>query len=91
MPRLLDGKEAKAVANYLLQGIKVDRLAARVRPNTLITREVGASCPISQTDADSDGTAAGFEFGVARRTDDYALKFEGFFKVERDGRLSLSV
>ena len=92
MPRLLDGKEAKAVANYLLQGIKVDLASGKGATKYFYYEGSWGKLPdFAQLTPTATGTAAGFELNVARRNDNYALKFEGFFMAERAADYTFSL
>jgi mono/diheme cytochrome c family protein len=92
MPRLLDGKEAKAVANYLLQGLKVDLAGGKGATRYAYYEGGWPKLPdFSRLKPKETGTAAGFELNVARRDSNYALKFEGFFKAERDANYTFTL
>ena len=92
MPRLLDGKEAKAVANYLLQGIKVNLAGGRGATKYSYYEGGWSKLPdFSRLKPKETGTAAGFEVNVARRNSNYALKFDGFFKAERDATYTFTL
>ncbi len=85
MPKLLDGKDAIAVANYLLQGAMMDEATA---PNLRYAYYEGnwQNLPdLAKLKPAATGTASGFDLSLARRTNDVAMKFEGFVKLDREG------
>src|SRR5579885_3374154 len=80
MPRLLAGKEARDVASYLLQGVKADV----ARGSTRFAYYEGAWDRLPDLDKLkplATGVGGAFDLGAARRGDNYALRFEGYFKV----------
>lgn len=84
MPTLLTAKEAAEVANYLLQGI------AYKSPddNLKYTYYEGQWTELPNFDKlkpVATGQAGGFDVSLARRQNDFAMKFEGFLKIDRDG------
>jgi cytochrome c2 len=91
MPRLLENKEAKDVANYLLQGLKGD--LANSPGTTKYAYYEGEWDQLPDFDKlkpISTGTAAAFDLSAARREGNYALRFDGFFKVEQEGKYRFS-
>jgi mono/diheme cytochrome c family protein len=85
MPKLLDAKEAGAVANYLLQGIRVD--LASTKGGTTFAYYEGNWDKLPDFDKlkpVAQGTAGAFDLGVARQQSNFGFKFEGFFRVDRD-------
>jgi mono/diheme cytochrome c family protein len=92
MPHLVNGKDAKDVATYLLQGVKADFTI--VKGGTTYAYYEGTWDKVPDFDklkAKASGTGAAFDLGVARRGNDYGIKFEGFFKVDQEGEYSFSV
>jgi cytochrome c2 len=86
MPHLVSGKDAKDVATYLLQGVKAD--FATTKGGTSYAYYEGSWEKLPDFDKlkpKASGTSAAFDLGVARRTNDYGIKFEGFFKIDQEG------
>jgi mono/diheme cytochrome c family protein len=92
MPKLLTGEEPKDVANYLLQGIKA--VPPQGRGAAVFAYYEGNWDRLPDFDklkpADK-GTGPAFDLALARRGENFGLKFEGFFKVERDGEYTFSL
>jgi len=85
MPKLLAGKEAHDVANYLLQGARVELASGKGATNYSYYEGSWERVPnFGKLKPIATGTAIGFDVSVARRNDDFALKFEGVLKVERE-------
>jgi mono/diheme cytochrome c family protein len=84
MPSLLDAKEARAVANYLLQGIPYKTPAANLA-YTYYEGEWDRLPDFSKLTPRAKGTAGGFDLSLARRHNNVAMKFEGYLRVEREG------
>lgn len=83
MPDLkLSGREADDIAHYLLQNTKVPgtlRYALyRGRFETLD--------PYFESELRRTGLADGFDPSIARRGNDFALRFDGFLEVPREGK-----
>jgi mono/diheme cytochrome c family protein len=91
MPRLLESKEAKDVANYLLQGLKG---AVADSPGTTkyayYEGEWDQLPNFEKLKPIAVGTGAAFDLTAARREGNYALKFDGFFRTEQDGEYRFS-
>jgi mono/diheme cytochrome c family protein/cytochrome c551/c552 len=86
MPRILNGKEARDVANYLLQGLNVDLSVAKGATRFSYYEGQWDKIPdFTRLKPALTGAAGAFDIGVARRGNDYAIKFEGVFKAEREG------
>jgi mono/diheme cytochrome c family protein len=84
MPSLLDNKETRAVANYLLQGVAF-KLPA---PNLAYAYYEGDWDRLPDFDKlrpRAVGQASGFDLSVARRNNNMAMRFEGYLRVERAG------
>ena len=86
MPHLLVAKDAHDVANYLLQGIKVNMVVGLGSTNYSYYEGNWEKLPdFSKLKPKATGTGAAFDLGGARRGENYAMKFEGYFKLDRDG------
>jgi mono/diheme cytochrome c family protein len=85
MPRLLDGKEARAVANYLLQGIHVDLPEGPGTTRYAYYEGSWDRLPdFDRLKPLATGVTAGFDLGTAPRDSHFGLKFEGFLRVDRE-------
>jgi mono/diheme cytochrome c family protein len=87
MPSLLNGPEAKAVANYLLQDSSL--AAAATSGNTKYTYYEGEweKLPdFARLTPLAMGRANGFDLTVAPRSNRMALRFEGYLRIERTGQ-----
>lgn len=92
MPKLLAGKEAHDVANYLLQGARVDLASGKGATNYAYYEGSWDRVPdFSKLKPHATGTALGFDVSVARRHDDFALEFKGFLKVEHEAVFTFTV
>lgn len=85
MPGLLNKQEAKQVAHYLLRGQVLAQAPANMSyayyegtwdklPNFTHLKPLAA------------GKAPGFDLGVARRPNNFALRFEGYLRIDRVGK-----
>jgi mono/diheme cytochrome c family protein len=84
MPSLLDGKEARAVANYLLQGIAFKTPP----PNVTYSYYEGSWDRLpdfAKLKPVAHGKATGFDLTLARRQNDMAMRFEGYLRIPRTG------
>ncbi len=93
MPQVVAGKEARDIANYLLQGIKGD-FAVVGQGSTKFTYYEGQWEKLPDFDklkAVASATGKAFDLGSAKRHNDYGLRFEGFFKVEKEGKYRFSL
>ena len=86
MPHLLNAKDAHDVANYLLQSVKIElpqgvgtTAYAYYEGNWEKLPDFGKLKP------KASGVSHAFDLNVARRADNYGVKFEGYFKAEREG------
>ena len=85
MPKLLNAKEAKEVANYLLQGVAVKVAQGRGATAYRYVEDSYDRVPdFDKLKPISTGTGAAFDLGVAKRSNNYALRFEGFFKIDQE-------
>jgi mono/diheme cytochrome c family protein len=92
MPVLLAGQEARDVANYLIQGIKVDLAGGKGAPNYAYYQGHWDKLPdFARLKPVARGIAAGFDLGVAARNDNFALKFDGVFKVDREAEYTFTL
>ncbi|MFO0881120.1 MAG: c-type cytochrome [Gemmataceae bacterium] len=85
MPRLLNkAEEARAVATFLLQGVVVPP-GGRGSTRYAYYEYHGDRLPdFAKLKPKATGTTAGFDIGVALRNNDYAMKFDAVWKVERE-------
>lgn len=84
MPRLLDPKEAQAVAHYLLLGLPYSGTPANMK----FAYYEGAWDRLpdfSKLTPRTKGEAAGFDLSLALRGNNFALTFEGYLKIVREG------
>jgi len=84
MPSLLNAKEAREVAQYLLQGIPYDAPP----PNLNYAYYEGSWDRLPDFDKmkpRASGKASGFDLSLARRQNDMAMTFEGYLRIDRDG------
>jgi mono/diheme cytochrome c family protein len=86
MPHVVGGKEAKDVASYLLLGLQVDLPSGRGSTTFAYYEGHFELLPdFAKLKPAATGTGPAFDLIAAKRGDDYALKFEGAFKVEKEG------
>jgi mono/diheme cytochrome c family protein len=89
MPSLLSAKEARPVAYYLLQGA-----SPAVRGQSSFAYYEGSwdRLPDFATlKPVATGIITGFDLTPARREDNFALRFEGYFEAKKEGNYSFSV
>lgn len=90
MPSLnLEAGEARAIAHYLLKD-----LAADLKPNLAFSCYEGDWDEVpdfSGLEPKKSGTSVGFDLGNASRTNDFAMRFEGYLGIEREGRYAFHV
>ncbi len=83
MPSLnLDGKDAAAMANYLLRGA-----GSETKPNVRYQSYIGEWTKLpdfATLQPKSSGESLGFDLGMAPRKNGFAMRFEGFMRVDRD-------
>jgi mono/diheme cytochrome c family protein len=92
MPQLLNAKEAKDVANYLLTGLKVDMTLDKGTTTFAYYEGAWDKVPdFSKVKPKQTGLSPAFDLGVALRGDDYAIRFDGVFKAERDGNYKFTL
>jgi mono/diheme cytochrome c family protein len=86
MPRLLQGEDAKKVATYLLQGIKVHLPTGKGATTYAYYEGAWDRLPdFSKLKPAASGVSAAFDLGVAKRNNDFGIAFEGYFPLERAG------
>src|SRR5262245_5255212 len=92
MPQLLNGKESKDVANYLLTGLKVD-LSLDSGTTTFAYYEGSwDKLPdFTKVKPKQTGLSPALDLGVALRGGEYAIRFDGFFKAEREENYKFSL
>jgi mono/diheme cytochrome c family protein len=81
---LLNTQEAKALANYLLQGATFEPAQANLafsyyEGNWEVLPDFDKLKPLTT------GTTEGFDVGAGRRSNNMALRFEGYLRIDRDG------
>jgi mono/diheme cytochrome c family protein len=84
MPGLLQKEEARAVANYLLPGAP----SVAGAPNLSYAYYEGDFDRLPDFDRlrpKATGQAAGFDLTVARRPNNFALRFEGYLRIDHAG------
>jgi mono/diheme cytochrome c family protein len=84
MPGILPKKETKQVANYLLQGLAFAQALANMsyayyEGNWDKLPDFAGLKPAAT------GQASDFDLSVARRSDNFALRFEGYLRLDRAG------
>lgn len=84
MPGVLKSKEAREVAHYLLQHIPFAPLPVNLK-YAYYEGSWDRLPDFAKLTPAATGEAGGFDITVARRGNDYALVFEGFLRIPRDG------
>ncbi|MFL5343139.1 MAG: PA14 domain-containing protein [Gemmataceae bacterium] len=86
MPQLVNAKEAKDLANYLVQGVKFDLTASKGTTSFAYYEGSWDVLPdFAKLKPADRGVGAAFDLSAAKRGNDYALLFEGFFNAEQEG------
>jgi mono/diheme cytochrome c family protein len=92
MPKLLNAPEAKAVANYLLQGSRFVPSAGKGSSLYAYYEGQWGSLPdFSKLKPKHTGTIAGFDLEARRRNNNYAIKFDAFFKIDREAAYTFAL
>jgi mono/diheme cytochrome c family protein len=92
MPKLLNTKEAREVANYLLQGVKVDLLTSKGGSNYRYYEGAWDRIPdFSKLKPKASGVTPGFDLGIARRSNDFGIQFDGVIKIDREAEYNFSL
>lgn len=84
MPSLLTSKEATDVANYLMQGTQ-GSFSANNMTYAYFEGSWQKLPDFDKLKPKATGETADFDLKVAKRGNDVALKFDGFFRVETEG------
>jgi cytochrome c2 len=86
MPKLLDAKEARQVAAFLLQGLKVELVSGKGTSTYAYYEGDWDRLPdFAKLRPRSTGIAQGFDLGVALRGNNYAVKFDAVLPIDREG------
>ena len=86
MPQVVNGKDARDIANYLLQGIKITLPQGIGTTNFAYYEGSWTTLPdFSKLKPKATGTGDAFDISVARRTSSFGMKFEGYLKIEKEG------
>ncbi|HEV3143877.1 MAG TPA: c-type cytochrome [Gemmataceae bacterium] len=92
MPRVVAGKDAKDIANYLLQGAAVDLPVSPGSTKYSYYEGTWDRIPkMNKLKAEDSGMAPAFDIQVAKRGNDFAIHFEGFFKAEKTGKYTFTL
>jgi cytochrome c2 len=90
MPGLLTAKESSDVANYLMQG--ASGAVSNMNMNYAYYEGAWSNLPdFSKLKSKATGQATDFDLAVARRSNNCALKFEGFLKIDKEGSYTFYV
>lgn len=89
MPGLLTIKESNDVANYLLQG-SVPGLSATNMKYSYYEGAFKNVPDFAKLKPVSMGETTDFDISVAKRGSDWAIKFDGYLKIEKDGKYTFS-
>jgi hypothetical protein len=87
MPKILNGEESRFVANYLLQGIKVAALPTTPGSSKFayFEGEWDNLPDFTKLKPVASGTGGAFDLSNAKRVNNYAMVFDGFFRAEAAG------
>jgi mono/diheme cytochrome c family protein len=87
MPHVLaDAKEARNVANYLLQGVKTSLIVGvGTTAYSYYEGEWNNLPDFSKLKPQATGTGPAFDLGVVKRDSNYAVRFEGVFQIDSPG------
>jgi len=91
MPRLLNSQEAQNVATYLLQGSVTPSTGRGITRYSYYEGNWNDLPDFSKLKPRASGTGPAFDVGLARRNDDYGLRFEGFFTAPRPGNYTFTL
>jgi mono/diheme cytochrome c family protein len=84
MPKLLQGREPRDVATYLLQGAKGDFLSKGTTTFSYFEGSWDRLPDFGKMKPIATGIANGLDLTAARRGNDFGLRFEGFFLIEHE-------
>lgn len=90
MPKLLNGKEPREVACYLLQGSKGRTTTGSVNYATY-HGQWDKLPDLATLKPKATGVIAGLDLGVAGQGNNYAIRFSGVWKVDRDDTYQFSI
>lgn len=86
MPQMLNAKEAKDIANYLLTGIRVELSLSKGTTSFNYFEGGWDKLPdFTKVKPKLNGVGPAFDLGIAPSKNNWAIQFEGYFKVEREG------
>jgi len=100
MPKLMlpnpgakkDARDSRDIANFLLQGIKVGQVQGIGTTNYSYYEGSWKLLPdFSKLKPKATGTGAAFDISAAKRPNDYALRFEGYFKLASAGEYTFTL
>jgi mono/diheme cytochrome c family protein len=92
MPHLVSGKDARDLANYLLQGLKVNLPQGVGATNFAYYEGNWTKLPnFANAKPKATGVGTAFDLNAAKRAEHFGLVFDGFFKVEKDGQYKFHV
>jgi mono/diheme cytochrome c family protein len=91
MPRLLDAKEAKEVASFLLQGLKADPQGKGATAYAYYSGAWDKLPDFAKLKPAATGTGTAFGLEPARSANDYAMRFTGVFSVAREGEYTFTL
>jgi cytochrome c2 len=93
MPKLLaNSQEARSVAGYLLAAAKILAVAGKGAVKYAYYEGAWDRVPdFSKLTPVATGTVAGFDLTAARRNNDFAMRFDGFLKIDREATYSFSM
>ncbi|HTU20266.1 MAG TPA: c-type cytochrome [Gemmataceae bacterium] len=84
MPGILNNQEAKQVANYLLRGQSLAQLPANM--SYAYYEGTWDKLPsFANLKPRATGKAPGFDLSLAQRPGNFALRFEGYLRIDRGG------
>lgn len=89
MPGLLSIKESNDVANYLLQG-SVPGLSATNMTYSYYEGAFKNLPDFAKLKPKATGETTDFDINVAKRKNGWAIKFEGYLKIEKDAKYTFS-
>jgi mono/diheme cytochrome c family protein len=86
MPHLLNAKEAREVASYLLQGLKSPREGKGAVNVSYFEGKWEHLPDFNKLKVKAKDKLADISVSFARRHSDYALRFEGYLNIEQEGK-----
>ncbi len=91
MPKLLDAKEAKDVASFLLQGLKPTIEGKGTTTYAYYSGDWDRLPDFSKLKPVTTGTGPAFSLEVAQSESNYAIRFTGVFIAPRDGEYTFTL